>query len=109
MPRSKSHVLFCGLKTAVCLMFSARTADGQPARDKSAAEWIDEFSKSWDESKWEKSFRGISGGFMRPSGDDQWKKRMLALRGVVSARTDAIPALLEQAVPNLNKGEEVHS
>jgi len=65
------------------LAVSASHAVGQPPDGKSAAQWLADFSKAWDDSKWEKTFRTAPGPYMRPLGDDGWKMRMRALRGVV--------------------------
>ena len=68
-----------------------------------AEQWIKQFEETWDESKWEKEFRGID-GFMRPLGDEEWKSRFLALQGVVKDGNAAIPILLQ----SLQHSDDAH-
>lgn len=75
-------------------LVAADTAAQRPD-NQSATQWLADLSKSWDESKWEKTFRTAPGGFMRPLGDDGWKTRMRALQGVVAGGKESIPALVE--------------
>jgi len=77
------------------LAISASLAAGQPPDGKTAAQWIAEFTKAWDESKWEKTFRTAPSGYIRPLDDEGWKARMCALQGVVGRGKDTIPAVLE--------------
>jgi len=73
----------------------AATVSAQQPGGKSAAQWLEEFSNNWDESKWEKSFRTVPGRYMRPLDDKGWKARMRALQGVVAGGKESIPALLD--------------
>jgi HEAT repeat protein len=81
--------ILCGSPIAVT------DASAQDPNGKSAAQQLDEFSKGWDESKWEKTFRTAPGGYMRPTDDPGWKVRMQTLRGVVALGKEAVPALVE--------------
>ncbi len=74
--------------------FAAPDALAQPPENPSASQWLAAFSKGWDDTKWEKSFRTAPNPYMRPIGDDGWKVRMNALQGVVVRGNDSIPTLL---------------
>lgn len=77
------------------LAIAVTDASAQQPGGKSAAQQLAEFSKSWDESKWEKTFRTAPGGYMRPIGEAGWKVRMQTLREVVALGKEAVPALVE--------------
>ena len=85
------------LLALACMVGAPHSSDGQdkPATPSSARGWIDSFVGDWDESRWEKKFRGVN-GFMRPEADTQWRTRMLALHGLVRQGSQAVPVLLEE-------------
>ena len=62
-------------------------------------ELLAEFSKDWDDSKWEKDFRGSP--HIRKTGDRGWKLRAETLRRLVAQGKASIPAL-ENALTNGN-------
>ena len=80
---------------ALGLALSPSHATGQPQKGKTAPQNLEDFSKAWDESTWEKTFRTTPNKYMRPLGDEGWKVRMRALQGVVGQGKEAIPTLLE--------------
>lgn len=84
-----------GALVALGFLVAPRAVVAEEANDKNTARWLEDFSRNWDESKWEKSFRTAAGGFMRPLGDEGWSARMRALHGVVAQGKRAIPDLLE--------------
>lgn len=71
----------------------ARFLPGQqlPSTGSDAAALLAEFRQNWDESKWEKNFRGIM--YMRKTGADDWKNRMTTLRSLVLLGKESIPTL----------------
>ena len=62
-------------------------------------ELLAEFSKDWDDSKWEKDFRGSP--HIRKTGDRGWKLRAGTLRRLVAQGKASIPAL-EKALTSGN-------
>ena len=77
------------------------TAVGQatqaPATEKSNGQQVDaeqllaDFSKAWDDSKWEKDFRGSN--HIRETGESGWKVRAKTLKQLVAGGEASIPAL----------------
>ena len=56
-----------------------------------AEELLTEFSKTWDDSKWEKDFRGSN--HIRETGEAGWKDRAITLQQLVAGGEASIPAL----------------
>ena len=65
-----------------------KTSTGQ---DINAENLLSEFSKTWDESKWEKDFRGSN--HIRETGEAGWKLRALTLKQLVAGGETSIPAI----------------
>ena len=49
------------------------------------------FSKHWDESRWEQEFRGMF--YMRKTGNDDWQARMKVIHDLVANGRNSIPAI----------------
>ena len=64
-----------------------------------AEELLAEFSKDWDDSKWEKDFRGTP--HIRKTSDQGWKLRAETLKQLVAGGEASIPAL-EKSLTNGN-------
>ena len=54
-----------------------------------AEQLLAEFSKSWDDSKWEKDFRGSN--HIRATGEAGWKVRARTLQQLVAGGEASIP------------------
>ncbi len=56
---------------------------------------LTDFEVGWDQAAWEKNFRTVSGGFMRPLSDSGWQLRMKTLQRLVQHGDDSIPVLVQ--------------
>ena len=70
-----------------------QTQAAEPAKDQQvdAEKLLAEFSKTYDESKWEKDFRGTN--HIRVTGDAGFKVRAETLKQLVAGGKASIPAL----------------
>ena len=75
-----------------CLILTSLTHSATFGEEsKSAAAWLGEFAVNWDESAW----TGGRRAYIRPVNDDDWRFRMLALRGLSKIGASADDELLK--------------
>ena len=77
----------------------AQDAETSSGKKVDAEQLLAEFSKAWDESKWEKDFRGSN--HIRETGEAGWKVRAETLKQLVAGGEASIPAL-EKALTSEN-------
>ena len=70
---------------------AAQNAEASTDQKVEAEQVLADFSEAWDESKWEKDFRGSN--HIRKTGEKGWKDRAKALKQLVAGGEASIPAL----------------
>ena len=85
--------------TAEGQTISAEDAQTSSPQQVDAEKLLADFSQAWDDSKWEKEFRGSN--HIRQTGDAGWNVRAETLRQLVAGGEASIPAL-EKALTSEN-------
>ena len=84
---------------AVSQTNAAQDAESSSGQQVDAEKLLAEFSQTWDESKWEKDFRGSN--HIRETGEAGWEIRARTLQQLVAGGEASIPAL-EKALTDEN-------
>ena len=69
----------------------SKDKDSSSGQQLNAEQLFAEFSEAWDESKWEKDFRGSN--HIRETGEAGWKVRARTLKQLVAGGKASIPAI----------------
>jgi hypothetical protein len=82
------------LSLVVALKLCCATTLPAAEPSKTPRQWLDHFSRHWQEGDWKQKGRFSPAGYMRPLEDDGWQARMRAMQGCAKYPDSSIPVLL---------------